>query len=374
MKHSTAPRRRGWIGPVVSIAGLCVAAAVVLAGARPSTGARPLDPPASSSFASAVAGAGLVEPSSEFIVIGSEVAGVVVEVPVVAGDDVRGGDVLLRLDDRTAAAELAARDADVVLAAAELARLEALPRPEELPGAEARAEAAEAALREAKSLLSLVEGIDESSATSRDEVERRRYQVEARKAALDEAQAAVELLRAGAWEPERVVARAALDAAIRRRDAAQTELERRTVRAPRDGRILRVDIRAGEFLAAGDAADSAIVMGATDVLHVRVDVDENEAWRVRPEAGAVASLRGNSAARIGLSFVRIEPYVVPKRSLTGASTERVDTRVLQIVYRIDAAPVGVPIYPGQQVDVFIEAPPRAAPDRAAQSPQSSSAP
>jgi hypothetical protein len=43
---------------------------------------------------------------------------------------------------------------------------------------------------------------------------------------------------------------------------------------------------------------------------------------------------------------------VPKKNLTGEATERVDTRVLQAVY---ALPPGAPLYPGQQMDVSIQA-------------------
>jgi hypothetical protein len=49
----------------------------------------------------------------------------------------------------------------------------------------------------------------------------------------------------------------------------------------------------------------------------------------------------------------VEPFVVPKKSLTGDSTERVDTRVLQVIYRIDDK--NVPVFVGQQMDVFIDA-------------------
>jgi hypothetical protein len=87
-------------------------------------------------------------------------------------------------------------------------------------------------------------------------------------------------------------------------------------------------------------------------MHIRVDVDEHDAWRVRGGAPAVASPRGNGSTRIPLEFVRFEPYVIPKKSLTGDSTERVDTRVLQLIYRIrDAAPS---VYVGQQMDVYID--------------------
>jgi hypothetical protein len=51
--------------------------------------------------------------------------------------------------------------------------------------------------------------------------------------------------------------------------------------------------------------------------------------------------------------VRFEPLVVPKRSLTGDATERVDTRVLRVIYEVVGTP-SVPLFVGQQMDVFIE--------------------
>ena len=88
---------------------------------------------------------------------------------------------------------------------------------------------------------------------------------------------------------------------------------------------------------------------------MRVDVDEHDAWRIKEGAPAKASVRGNAALATTLQFVRFEPYVVPKRSLTGDSNERVDTRVLQVVYSFD--PKTLQIYVGQQMDVFIEGAP-----------------
>jgi hypothetical protein len=96
-----------------------------------------------------------------------------------------------------------------------------------------------------------------------------------------------------------------------------------------------------------------MTMGSIDPLHVRVDIDEAESWRVRPDSPAVARLRGNPAISVALTFVRFEPYVLPKRSLTGDTAERVDTRVLQAIYAF--APSDFPAFVGQQVDVFIRA-------------------
>jgi hypothetical protein len=97
-----------------------------------------------------------------------------------------------------------------------------------------------------------------------------------------------------------------------------------------------------------------MILGSVTPFHVRVDVDEHDAWRVREGASAEGSPRGNGALKIRLQFVRFEPYVIPKKSLTGDSTERVDTRVLQIIYRVKDQ--GAPLYVGQQMDVYIETP------------------
>jgi len=66
----------------------------------------------------------------------------------------------------------------------------------------------------------------------------------------------------------------------------------------------------------------------------------------------VASLRGAPDKKYPLTFVRVEPYVIPKKSLTGDNTERVDTRVLQVIYSLKIE--GKPIYVGQQLDVFLD--------------------
>jgi hypothetical protein len=95
-----------------------------------------------------------------------------------------------------------------------------------------------------------------------------------------------------------------------------------------------------------------MLLGAVDQLNVRADVDERDATRVRPEANAIASVRGDATRTYKLRFVRFEPFIVPKKNLTNDASERVDTRVLQVIYAIekDAA-----VRPGQQMDVLIQA-------------------
>jgi hypothetical protein len=96
-----------------------------------------------------------------------------------------------------------------------------------------------------------------------------------------------------------------------------------------------------------------MVLGETVPLHVRIDVDESEIDRAALGAPAVISPRGNAGRRVRATFVRAEPLVVPKRSLTNESSERVDVRVLQLVYALPQEVSG--FFVGQQVDAFIPA-------------------
>ena len=50
-------------------------------------------------------------------------------------------------------------------------------------------------------------------------------------------------------------------------------------------------------------------------------------------AEAVATLKGRPRSGSRSKFVKVEPYVIPKQSLTGDNSERVDTRVLQVDLR-----------------------------------------
>ena len=82
-------------------------------------------------------------------------------------------------------------------------------------------------------------------------------------------------------------------------------------------------------------------------------MDEDNAPRVKSGCRAVAFIKGQREDPVELKFVRIEPYILPKRSLTGESSERVDTRVLQVIFFFERPKT--PVYVGQQMDVFLKA-------------------
>jgi HlyD family secretion protein len=346
---------RKFLLPLLAVGGLTFALWTVVMSNQPTPAAPPVAQPSQAPFASFVAGAGIIEASTENIAVGTPVSGVVTALSVRVGQTVQGGDPLLTLDDRNVKAELAVRQTALQQAQEKLVRLQRMPRPEEVPKAQARVKEAESALADATNQLALAESVRDTRAISADQVLRRRYAVQVADAKLAQARAQLALLKAGAWKPDIDVARAEVAAAAAQVQATATDIERLTIRALVPGQVLQVNIRLGEFAQAGVLQTPLMLLGNVERLHVRVDVDEHDAWRVRREAPAVAFVRGNREIKTSLQFVRTEPYIVPKRSLTGDTTERVDTRVLQVLYSFDRG--DLPVYVGQQMDVFIEAPP-----------------
>jgi len=340
--------------PILAISGFAFASWRVAQAARPLPPARPVADPATAPYEAKIAGAGIVEARSQNIAIGTAVSGLVASVDVAVGARVRKGDALFHLDDRDKAAELSVRLSAVESAKAELARLESLPRPEDLPPVAARVTTAESMLADATQQLALAESVQDKRAISIQELDRRRFAVQTARAQTDQARADLERTKAGAWAPELELARAAVRSAEARAAAQRTEIERMVVRASVDGTVLAVNVRPGEFAAAGPSAIPLMLLGDIERLHVRVDIDENDAWRFHPGSKALAFVRGNRELSVPLEFVRVDPYVIPKRSLTGESTERVDTRVLQVLFSFD--PAALPVYVGQQMDVFVESP------------------
>jgi HlyD family secretion protein len=289
--------------PLLALAGLGVALFVTFRGGKIIAPAAPLALPPEAPYRAFVSGSALVEASSENLAIGTQIAGIVSNIHVQVGSRVAKGDPLFTIDDRAQKAEVLVREAVVQMAEAELAK--------------------------AKYELQLAENLRGKSVNSQQDRETKMYAAQKADAELGQARAQL--------------------------TAARVDLDRLTVRAPVDGEVLQLKIHPGEFATTGVLQTPLLMLGNVDLLCLRVDVDENEAWRVRAGAPGVAYLRGNRQIRTPVEFVRFEPYIVPKKSLTGDTAERVDTRVLQVIYSFKRN--DLPIYAGQQMDVYIDAPP-----------------
>ncbi len=320
----------------------------------------PARPPSVNPFPSGVAASGIVEAASRNIEIAAPEPGLVAEVRVQVGDLVKQGDVLFRLDARPIEAELVRGEAALLSARARLSLLVAAPRAEDLPPLEAAVARAGALVRDAENQLEWARRASEAQAATESEIDRRDFALSAARAALAEAEARLALTRAGAWEADLAVARAAVASAGADLNAWRIRLDRLSVRSPVDATVLKRDIEPGEYASPGGGAGASLVVGDLSRLRVRAQVNEEDAPLLRASARGVARIRGVLKIELPLTMIRIEPLARAKRQITGAASELVDTRVVEVLFEADTSPMpsGAQAFPGQVVDVFIEAPAR----------------
>ncbi len=301
----------------------------------------------------------MVEPAGEEVRLGVQRSGLVARISVTEGQRVAAGDPVLELDDRAARAEVARHAAS--LAAAE-ARAQAIaartgPLAAQVAGAEADALAARSLAEQAGAEDRRAQELSDPRALSAEERERRASEARTRAARAAAAEARLAELRAelalvsSEPRPGASLTAALADVAAARAElsAAEVDLALHRIVSPLDGIVLAVDTRVGEYLGAAAGSPPAVVLGR-EALHVRAQFAEEDAPRFDPSGEAFATLRGAPEVRVPLTFVRQVPRLAPRRALGGGAAERVDTRVLEVLYAVDRAALGAA--PGQRVDVY----------------------
>lgn len=290
--------------PIVAFAGIGFAIFMIFWSRRtPPTPPILFEPP-HSPYAHYVAGEGLIESLDENSEIGTSFPDLVWDVFAKAGDVVEKGAPLFRLDTRQL-------EADLQSALEEL-------------------KVAKTIYANRKTQFTYYQNLQNKAAVSKQEYTQAFY-------AMKEAGNRVKLACANV-------------------NRIRTTIERSIIIAPKDGTVLQANARVGEFANVNPFDRIPLmIFGDTSTYQVRVNVAEEDAWRVIKGAQATAFVRGNASIQIPLHFSYIEPYIVPKQVLTGADVERVDTRVLQIIYTF--SPHNLPIYIGQLLDVYVEAKP-----------------
>lgn len=341
-----------WATILLSALGLAVGVWAVSTAHEPPVNL-PLDRPASvNPFATGVAALGLVEPAGKDVGVYPPEPALVTAVLADVGDRVEKDQPLLQLDARLLRADLLRAKAAVEAAQAEIDRWHALPRAEDLPPLEAAVARAESVVKDREDVAARIrEAVGKGSGNER-EVVASRLALDTAQAELARARADLAKARAGGWTADLHVASALL--AQKQAEVAALDLliERMTVRAPRAGVVLRRSVEPGEF-ASPTRATPLLILGDLSNLAVRAQIDEEDIALVRRDSRAVARTRGAVVRDVPLRLVRIEPYARPKSDLLGTNAERVDTRVIDVLFEVTAAE-GTALYPGQALDVFID--------------------
>ncbi|MFP5378406.1 MAG: HlyD family secretion protein, partial [Vicinamibacteria bacterium] len=335
---------------VVMVAALGVASVVVMWSAGASAGAEQATAPVAAADGRVVAGPGRVEPVSEEIDVSGELPGRIVEVLVDEGDAVTSGQVLARLESRDYAARVASAEARLAAAEAERLRLVNGARTEERREAAAVAAQAEAALEHARLEVERHRRLFEEGVIARDAWERaerdwrvataRRTETVERAATVDADARADELARADA---NVALARASLA-------EARAMLQKTEVRSPLDGVVLRGHRQAGESVSL-ERPSPIVTVADTRVLRVRVEVDEKDVAALALGRPAWVTAAAYGDTRFTGRVVRIGQMLGRKEIRTDAPTERVDTKVLEVLVELDA---GQTLPVGLRVDAFIQ--------------------
>lgn len=181
------------------------------------------------------------------------------------------------------------------------------------------------------------------------------------KANLAVAQRQYDLTKAGAWSYDIKNQERQCQALLKSYAASSALLAKYTLRAPGDGIVLSINTAVGSFISTQGAYGSytqtmnpVLVLGSPQTrLNVRCYVDEILVPRLPPASKMKAqmSIRGTNV-KLPMTYVRVQPYVSPKIQLSNQRTERVDVRVLPVIFKI-AKCADAQLYPGELVDVYI---------------------
>ncbi len=271
--------------------------------------------PAANPYAKGIYAEGIIESyqnNGENINIFPNVSGTIVGIPVHEGQWVRKGTVLIRFDDSVQKAAVESSKAQIAYARAQLKNVR-----DEL---------------------------------SKDQASYRFDAKSISKYTLDDARNAVK------------VAARNLEVNVTSYNSARALVAWYTIKAPADGSVLAIQAAVGSYVVTSQgtydtytqAFDPILVMGPSeDYVSVRCYIDEILIHRLKlgPQMQARMFIRGTNIG-VPLQYVRVQPYVSPKIELSDEKLERVDVRVLPVIFRF-ARQKDLPVYPGLLVDVYV---------------------
>jgi HlyD family secretion protein len=351
---------------IASGAGLLLALVSAYLFSRQPKPQPPLFNPAANPYANGVYTEGMIESDQaqgENINIYPEVTGPITQVLVSEGQRVHRGDALVSIDDSVQRATAEQQKAQADAALAMLNELKAEPRPETLQVNVAQVENARATLKTAQDTLAKQQrsyDMDPRS-VSMDALDNAKNSERVAATNLKISERQYELTKAGAWVYDIQNQQRQYAALSKAYAASAALLAKYTIRAPSDGVVLSVQTGVGSYVSPQGAYDSytqgydpLIVMAAPQQhLQVRAYVDEILVHRlpVPDKMKAEMYIRGTDT-HLPLTFARIQPYISPKIELSDERQERVDVRVLPVIFRFEN-PKDSHLYPGQLVDVYV---------------------
>lgn len=265
----------------------------------------------------------------------------IVAIEVREGQDVRAGQVLLRLEPDFTQAQLAALQAQARQNSARLDELRNGPRREEIAAARANLAAAQAQAVNARAAYARAERLAPARAVSAQDVDSARAAADSAAAQARAAEQTLLELERGTRAEQIAQGQAALSAASAQAAATQVALGKLTVTAPRDARVDSLPYKLGDQAPVG----SPLVALLAGPPYARVYVPEGLRASVRVGDAARVRLEGGTKTYAGaVRMIRGSPSFTPYYALTGQDAARL-SYLAEIQLGDDARelPAGLPV-------------------------------
>lgn len=320
---------------------------------------------------------GVVEPVSEEIEIGAEVPGKLEKVLVEEGEQVLKGQTIAvlensdfqsKISEARAKIEILKRqketaEAGLVQAKAERTRIFNGARTEERIEAKRNVEQIEPEIVQAKNEFERRRKLYNSGDVSREDYERAKRNYETSLKQSKTLQAKFDVVNADARSDDLQKADAAIryaetqidefDALIREAEinvrTAEANLDKTIVRSPITGVVLRKRLKDGESVTP-ESEFGIVTVADVSALRVRVDLDETDVSKVREGQTAFVKADAYGNQKFSGKVVKIGQILGRKNFRTERPTEKVDTKILEVLIELDAdqkLPLGL------RVDAFI---------------------
>lgn len=245
---------------------------------------------------------------------------VITELPVDQGTFVKKGTVLLHMDDRLQKARVDKARAEMARAQAQLDKLLAGAREEEVAAARANVAGARAELVETEKVYARDQDLVERGAVSQSQLDLALAKRDAAKANLKSAQEKLRELENGSREEDLRMARSELDAAKAVLASEEKLLDDLTVRASQDGVLDSLPWNLGERVTIGSPV--AILL-AGDAPYARVYIPESSRVGITEGDSLEVSVDGIDEAFTGrVRWISSEPAFTPYYGLTRENRSR----------------------------------------------------
>ncbi len=283
----------------------------------------------------------------EYLYIAPTTSGILNELSVQRGQQIRKGDPLFALDDTELKANVASAESEITQAQAHLNDLLKGQRPEKIDVILKQLEASRATLKDATQDYERARGLVNKGLISRSVYDDKETTYKVAKAKTEEIEAQLTLAKLGAREDEIEVARAELNASKQQLIRAMKQLEDASPKAPADAYIENTFFRKDEFIPAGRPVVSLL---PPSNVKVRFFVDQNRLPQIKRGNKATITYKDNGQpipAKISFISSQAE-YTPPMIYSTNAHTA--------LVYMVEALPdtVNKSLHPGLPVSISIK--------------------